>query len=41
MLLLHDIKKMMGVMEARYKVFSKKFDNDEKTVDMSVLPRFG
>ena len=28
----------MGVNEARYNFFSKKFDNEEKTVDMSVLP---
>ena len=28
----------MGVNETRYKLFSKKIDNEEKAVDMSALP---
>ena len=35
---LYGIRKAIGVDEARYKLFKKKFDNEEKTVDMSTLP---
>ena len=30
--------KASDVNDARYRLFKKKFDNEEKTVDMSVLP---
>ena len=32
------MKKVATVDEARYKTFKTKYDNEEKTVDMSVLP---
>ena len=35
---LYGTKKVATVDEARYKIFKKKYDNEEKTVDMSVLP---
>ena len=35
---LNGIKEKMNVDEARYKMFSPKFENEEKTVDMSTLP---
>ena len=35
---LYGTKRAMTVDEARYKIFKKKYDNEEKTVDMSVLP---
>ena len=35
---LYGIKKKMNVNQARYKMFSRKFENEDKTVDMSMLP---
>ena len=35
---LYRTKKVKTVDEARYKIFKKKYDNEEKSVDMSVLP---
>ena len=35
---LYGTKKVATVDEARYNIFKKKYDNEEKTVDMSVLP---
>ena len=35
---LYGTKKVKTVDEARYKIFKKKYDNEEKTVDMSMLP---
>ena len=35
---LYGIGRAAGVNAARYKIFSRKFANEEKTVDMSALP---
>lgn len=35
---LYGMKKAVDVDAARYKLFKKKYDNEEKTVDMSTLP---
>ena len=35
---LYGIRKNINVNEARYKIFSRKLENEEKTIDMSVLP---